>query len=108
MSNELREYVEFFKDRVDELFILEKKIAEKADALTKVAQNCLASHEAHMNKAFLRVESASHSFDRMNHAAEKVEGYIDFCARHVKFAVFLFLGNPSSGFMLCKGGKKAI
>ena len=93
MSNDLREYAEFFKDRVDELYLLEQKIEAKAETLRQVSQNCIAANEAYMNKALLRLGSASDSFDRINHAASKVEEYIHFCSTHVKLTLFLFFGS---------------
>jgi hypothetical protein len=93
MSNDLRELTDFFKDRIDELCLLEERIGKQAEALGIVSKNCIAANESHVNKVLLRVDSAAHSIDRINHAAEKVDGHISFCTKHVKLALWLFFGS---------------
>lgn len=93
MSADLRELTEFFKDRIDELYLLEQRIGEKADALSVVTQNCISANEAHVNKTFLRIDTAVHSIDKINQAAERVDRHISFCTRHVKLALGLFFGS---------------
>ncbi len=93
MSNDLRELTDFFKDRIDELCLLEERISKQAEALGIVSKNCIAANESHINKMLLRIDSATHSIDRINHAAEKVDGHISFCTKHMKFASWIFFGS---------------
>ena len=60
MPSDLREYAEFFKDRVDELCLLKQRIEGKAETLRQISQNCIATNESHVNRVLLRIDSAAH------------------------------------------------
>ena len=93
MSSDLSELADFFKDRVDELFLLQKNILTEAEVLRQVSEQCISANEAQVNKAVLEIDTAARSLDRINEAAESLDAHMSFCAKHVKFAVILFYGS---------------
>lgn len=93
MSNDLCEFTDFFKDRVDALSILEQKAEERAQSLAEAAKNCLLSNESRVSKLVLRMETVADTIDKMNDTAEQVDKHIRFCSQHVKFASGLFFGS---------------
>lgn len=93
MSNDLRECAEFFKDRVDELCLLEERIGKQAEALSIVSKNSISANEEHLNKWLLRMDNAAEDIHEINQAAKKIDEHISFCTRHVKLALGLFFGS---------------
>lgn len=93
MPTDLQEYTEFFKDRVDELCVLEKQAEERAAELSTTAKDFLLSSEQRVKSVLGKMEMVSNSVDRIHKAADRVDGHISFCTRHVKLALSLFWGS---------------
>ena len=93
MSNDLRELTDFFKDRIDELCLLEERISKQAEALGIVSKNCIAANETQLNKWLLRMDNAIEDTHDISEAAKKIDGHISFCTQHVKLALGLFFGS---------------
>ena len=93
MSSDLSELADFFKDRVDELFLLQKNIVTEAEVLRQVSEKCISANESQVNKTILKMDTAARSLDRINEAAESLDAHMSFCAKHVKMAVILFYGS---------------
>ncbi len=93
MSNDLRELTEFFKERVDELYLLGGKIEKKAEELSIVSKNCISANEAQLNNWLLRMDNAVEDTHDISQAVKKIEEHISFCTKHVKLALGLFFGS---------------
>jgi hypothetical protein len=93
MSTDLRELTQFFKDRVDELYLLEGRIEKQAEALGIVSKNCIAANETQLNKWLLRMNNAIEDTYDISQAAKKIDGHISFCTKHVKLALGMFFGS---------------
>ena len=93
MSTDLRELTEFFKDRIDELYLLEGRIEKQAEALSVVSKKCISANEAQLNNWLLRMDNATEDIKDISQAAKKIDGHISFCAKHVKLALGLFFGS---------------
>jgi len=93
MSDDLRDLTDFFKDRIDELMVLEKRADERADHLSQTAKNCVESNQAEIKQFLLEMNSASHTIKKIDGTTEKLTGYLHFCETHVKLTLFLFFGS---------------
>ena len=93
MSTDLRELTEFFKDRIDELCLLEGRIEKQAEALSVVSKKCISANEAQLNNWLLRMDNAIEDTHDISLAAKKIDGHISFCTKHVKLALGLFFGS---------------
>ena len=93
MSTDLREFTEFFKDRIDELYLLEGRIEKQAEALSVVSKKCISANEAQLNNWLLRMNNAAEDTHDISQAAKKIDGHISFCTKHVKLALSLFFGS---------------
>ena len=93
MSSDLHEFTEFFKDRVDELYLLAGRMEKQAEALSVVSKNCISANETQLNKWVLRMDNAVEDTHDISQAAKKIDGHISFCAKHVKLALGLFFGS---------------
>ena len=93
MSDDLRDLTDFFKDRIDELMVLEKRADERAAHLSQTAKNCVETNKAEMNKFLLKMDSASDTVKRVDETSQKLTQYLHFCETHVKLTLFLFFGS---------------
>ncbi len=93
MTADLRELTEFFKDRIDELCLLEERIGKQAEALSIVSKKSISANEEHLNKWLLRMDNAAEDIHDINQAAKQIDGHISFCTQHVKLALTLFFGS---------------
>lgn len=93
MSNDLRELTEFFKDRIDELYLLEGRIEKQAEALSVVSKNCISANEAQLNNWLLRMDNAVEDAHDISQAAKKIDEHISFCEKHLKLALGMFFGS---------------
>jgi hypothetical protein len=93
MSTDLRELTEFFKDRIDELYLLEGRIEKQAENLSVVSKKCIAANEESLNRWLCRMDNATEDIKDINQASKKIGEYIAFCSQHVKLALGLFFGS---------------
>ena len=93
MSNDLRELTDFFKDRIDELCLLEGRIEKQAEALSVVSKKCIAANEESLNRWLCRMDNATEDIKDINQTSKKMGEYIAFCSQHVKLALWLFFGS---------------
>jgi hypothetical protein len=93
MSTDLREFTEFFKDRVDELYLLAGRMEKQAEALSVVSKKCISANEAQLNNWLLRMDNAVEDTHDISQAAKKIDEHLSFCAKHVKLALGLFFGS---------------
>lgn len=93
MSDDLRDLNNFFKDRIDELMVLEKRADERADHLSQTAKNCVETNQAEMKRFLLEMNSASDTVKRVDATSQKLTQYLHFCETHVKLTLFLFFGS---------------
>ncbi len=93
MSHDLREFTVFFKDRLDELCLLEGRIEKQAEALSVVSKKCISANEAQLNNWLLRMDNAVEDTHDISQAAKKIDAHISFCTQHVKLALGIFFGS---------------
>lgn len=93
MSHDLREFTDFFKERVDELYLLAGRMEKQAEALSVVSKKCISANEAQLNNWLLRMDNAIEDTHDISQAAKNIDGHISFCTQHVKLALTLFFGS---------------